>query len=58
MSNPLDITVEQALEVVLAASQRKGWVRPELRDSQNPETQEVLRTLRSIREELGDVVDV
>jgi hypothetical protein len=31
MSDPLDITAEQAREIVLAESQKKGWARPELR---------------------------
>lgn len=58
MSNPLDITVEQAREIVLAESNRKGWVRPELRQSQNPETREALEILRRTREALGDTVDM
>ncbi|KAE8447535.1 hypothetical protein EG329_010665 [Mollisiaceae sp. DMI_Dod_QoI] len=57
MADPLNITVEQAREIVLSISHRKGWVRPELRESQNPESQELLEILRSIREELGDIVE-
>jgi hypothetical protein len=58
MENPLDITVEQAREIVLAQSRERGWVRPGLQASQNPETQEVLETLRRTREALGDTVDM
>jgi len=58
MSDPLDITTEQAREVVLAESQKKGWARPELRQSQNPEAQELLVLLRNTRESLGDTVDM
>jgi hypothetical protein len=58
MSNPLDITVEQAREIVLAESHKKGWAPPELRQSQNPETQRALEILRNTREALGDTVDV
>lgn len=58
MSSPLEITVEEAREIVRQEATKKGWVRPELSQSQNPETIEVLNTLRSTRESLGDIVDV
>jgi hypothetical protein len=58
MSNALDITVEQAREIVRVEAIRKGWVRPELSLSNNPETVEVLETLRHTRESLGDTVNV
>ena len=58
MSDPLDITVEEAREIVLAESRRKGWARPELLQSQHPETQETLELLRATRESLGDTVDM
>lgn len=58
MSNPLDITVEQAREIVIEESRNKGWVRPELLQSQNPETQEVLESLRRTRESYGGSVEV
>ena len=58
MSSPLDITVEQAREIVRNEAISRGWVRPELSQSQNPETVELLETLRRTRESLGDVVDV
>ncbi|CZR67410.1 uncharacterized protein PAC_17309 [Phialocephala subalpina] len=58
MSNPLDITVGQAREIVLAESKKKGWARPELLQSQNPEAQEALELLRNTREALGDTVDI
>ena len=58
MSDPLDITAEQAREIVLAESQKKGWARPELHRSQNPEAQELLVLLRNTRESLGDTVDM
>lgn len=57
MSDSTDLTVEQAREIILTISRSKGWVRPELREPQNPQHQELLETLRSIREELGDVVE-
>lgn len=57
MANPLAITVEQAREIVHKEARSKGWVRPELRQSQNPETIEILETLRKTRESLGDIVD-
>jgi hypothetical protein len=56
--DPLDITAEQAREIVLDESQKKGWARPELRQSQNPEVQELLVLLRNTRESLGDTVDM
>lgn len=58
MSNPLDITVEQAREIVLLESRRKGWVRPELRQAQDPAAQELLQVLQSTRQALGDTVDL
>lgn len=58
MSNPLEITNEQALEIVLAEGKKKGWVRPELHQSQNPEIQEALEALRGTREALGDTIDM
>ncbi|KAF8859481.1 hypothetical protein BDZ45DRAFT_673240 [Acephala macrosclerotiorum] len=58
MASPLHITVEQAREIVHKEAISKGWVRPELRQSQEPETIELLETLRSIRESLADIVDV
>jgi hypothetical protein len=58
MSSPLDITVEQAREIVRNEATKKGWVRPELSQSQNPEAIELLEALRSTRESLGDVVDM
>jgi hypothetical protein len=58
MSSPLDITVEQAREIVRSEAAKKGWVRPELRQSQNPESIEILETLRHTRESLGDVIDM
>lgn len=58
MASPLDITVEQAREIVLDVAKSKGWVRPELAQSQNPETIELLSTLRSTRESLAVVVDM
>jgi hypothetical protein len=33
MSDPLDITAEQARKIVLSESQKKGWARPELRNT-------------------------
>lgn len=58
MSSPLDITVEQAREIVRNEAIKRGWVRPELSQSQNPESLELLASLRSVRESLGDVVDM
>lgn len=58
MASPLDITVEQAREIVHNEAMSKGWVRPGLSQSQNPETVEILETLRRTRESLGDIVDV
>jgi hypothetical protein len=58
MANPLHITVERAREIVQNEAQSKGWVRPGLIQSQNPETVELLETLRRTRESLGDIVDV
>ena len=58
MSDPLDITVEQARDFVLAESEEKGWAPPELRQSQNPQAQRVLVLLRNVRESLGDTVDL
>lgn len=58
MASPLEITVEQASEIVLAAARGKGWVRPELLQSQDPNALELLETLRMTRESLGDVVDM
>jgi ribosome-binding protein aMBF1 (putative translation factor) len=57
-SNPLQITAEQADEIIRNEATRKGWVRPELSQSQNPEVVEVLNSLRSTRESLGDTVNV
>jgi len=58
MASPLDITVEQARKIVQNEARSKGWVRPELSQSQNPETVEILEALRRTRESLGDIVDV
>jgi hypothetical protein len=58
MASPLDITVEQACEIVHNEAMSKGWVRPGLSQSQNPETLELLETLRRTRESLGDIVHV
>jgi hypothetical protein len=58
MASPLDITVEQAREIVHNEAMSKGWVRPGLSHSQNPETVEILETLRRTRESLRDIVDV
>jgi hypothetical protein len=58
MASSLDITVEQAREIVHNEAMSKGWVRPGLSQSQNPETVEILETLRRTRESLGDIVDV
>jgi hypothetical protein len=58
MASPLDITVEQAREIVHNEAMSKGWVRPGLSQSQNPETVEILETLRRTRESLGDIVEV
>jgi hypothetical protein len=58
MESPLDITVEEARDLVRDEAKSKGWVRPELSQSQNPETVEMLETLRCTRESLGDIVDV
>jgi len=58
MTSPLDITAEQAREIVHNEARSKGWIRPELSQSQNPETVEMLETLRLTRESLAVVVDV
>ncbi len=58
MANPLNITVEVAQEIVENEAQKKGFVRPELHQSQLPETREVLESLRGIRESFGSFVDV
>jgi hypothetical protein len=58
MASPLDITVDQAREIVHLEAISKGWVRPELSQSQEPESVELLQSLRGIRESLGDIVDV
>lgn len=58
MSNPLEITVEQAVQIVLAERERKGLARPDHHESQDPNVQDILRTLRRTREALGDMVDV
>jgi hypothetical protein len=58
MASPLNITVEQAREIVRNEARSKGWVRPGLSQSQNAETVEILETLRRTRESLGDIVDV
>ena len=58
MSNPLDITVEQAREVVLQESQTKGWAPPELYQTQNGDAQKFSKILRSTRESLGDTIEV
>jgi hypothetical protein len=50
MANPLHITIEQAQEIVRNEAKNKGWVRPELRQSQLPETLEALESLRRIRD--------
>jgi len=58
MANLLHITVEQAQEIVRNEARNKGWVRPELRQSQLPETLEALESLRRIRESFGNIVHV
>ena len=58
MANPLTITVEQAQEIVRNEAKNKGWVRPELRQSQLPETLEALESLRRIRDSFGAIVHV
>ena len=58
MANPLHITVEQAQEIVQNEAKAKGWVRPELHQSQLPETLEILESLRLTRESFGNFVDV
>lgn len=57
MANPMAITVEQAREIVHSEAIKSGWVRPDLRQSQNPETIELLKTLRHTRELLGGLVN-
>jgi len=57
MSNPLDVTAEQAREIVLAISETKGWAPPELRESQLPETMRAMGILQRIREDYGDVIE-
>jgi hypothetical protein len=58
IANQLDITVEQAQEIVQNVAKSKGWVRPEINQSRDPETIELLDTLGRIKESLADVVDV
>lgn len=57
MSNPLDITAEQAREIVLAVSEANGWVPPELRESQLPQTMRAVEIIRRTRESYGDVIE-
>jgi hypothetical protein len=58
MANPLNIMVAQAQEIVQNEAKKKGWVRPELYQSQLPETLEILDSLRLTRESFGNFVDV
>lgn len=58
MENPLAITIEEARKIVSNEAKSKGWVRPGLSESQNPETVEILETLKRTRESLGDIIDV
>ena len=58
MSNSLDITVEEARDIVIGVALSKGCIRPELHQSQNKETREVLGALRRVRESLGDAVEM
>jgi DNA-binding TFAR19-related protein (PDSD5 family) len=57
MSDPYDLTAEQAREIILDISRRHGWVAPQLRESQNEDARELLDTLRLVRESLGDVIE-
>ncbi|KAH8808653.1 hypothetical protein F5884DRAFT_900865 [Xylogone sp. PMI_703] len=54
MSDPLDITVEQARSIVLQVGKSKGWVPPEVRRSLDPTGLEIIE---SMQDELGDVVE-
>ncbi|CAG8949949.1 hypothetical protein HYFRA_00004280 [Hymenoscyphus fraxineus] len=55
MENPLVITVEEANRIILNEARSKGWVRQGISDSRNPETLELLETLRRTRESLADI---
>ena len=55
MSRPLDITVDQAREVVIAEGERRGRIPQHLLESVHPEFQ---RILSRIREGLGSTVEL
>jgi hypothetical protein len=54
MSNPLDITVEQARRIVLDVSRGKGYMSPETYARQDAEG---LATIQSLQNQLGNVVE-
>ena len=54
MSNPLDITVEQARRIVLDVSRSKGWMSPETYARQDAEG---LVVILALQEQLGNVVE-
>jgi hypothetical protein len=54
MSNPLDITVEQARKIVLDVSHSKGWMSPRTYARQDKDG---LAIIQSLQNQLGDVVE-
>ena len=58
MPSPLDITIEEAREIVLAVSERKGRPPQHLLESRDPDAQRVLKTLKCTREELGSTLEM
>jgi len=60
MASPLDITEEQARNIIENEAESKGWVPPDLRLSEDTDTVKIrtlLRTLRRTRESIGNAVD-
>jgi hypothetical protein len=58
MSDAQDISAEQAREIVLNVSRRRGYIHPKYRQSSSQgETSEEAIVNRSLREELGDVIE-
>lgn len=58
MSGPTDLSTAQARKIVLEIAQSKGWVEQRIREKTDIDTLVLLKTIGSIREELGDAVEL